>query len=489
MKIKAEEAMNKKNILYNTLLQVSQLLFPLITFPYAARVLQPTSIGAVSFASNFTQYFLTFALLGIPIYGIREIAKVHDDEILLKKTFSELFYFNLITTAIISFLFLLTIIIVPILKSDLTLFLIGFGIIWANLFFIEWYFNGSQEFKYITIRSLIIRSFSVILIFTLIKKPEDKNLYYLIELVVLVLSSACNFSKARHLLTFRLNTLNLRKHITPILTLFSLSVMITIYVYANSIILGFYRAKDEVAYYTTSEKISKLSIAFVKTAGIVLLPQLSILLNKKSEIHFKQAISLLNKSFYYTTFLSIPISFGVFVFSRELIQIIAGQDYLNANISLKILSPLPILLGLAFIYSRQILFPLGKERQMFKLSIWGMIFNVLTNIFLIPKYGYIGSSISYLLTELLMLLLVYFESIKHLKLNINIQEPIINTLICLSFFPIHNIIYHFNSKPFIVLMIGIVLCTGIYAVLQLRVLKNKIAIEIYNFAVLKILKK
>ena len=276
--------MLKKNILYNTILQISQLLFPLITFPYAARVLQPTAMGAVNFASNFTQYFLTFAFLGIPVYGIREIAKVNDNELLLKKTFSELFYLNVITTAIVSLLFLLTVSFVPGLKGDLTLFLIGFGIIWSNLFFIEWFYNGTQEFKYITIRSLIIRSLSVFLIFLLIKTPKDKNLYYLIEFVVIASSSICNFSRAKHLLLYNFKDLNLRKHVTPVITLFSLSVMITIYVYANSIILGFFRPKNEVAYYSVSEKISKLAIAFIKTAGIVLLPQLSIL--KKRDSYF-----------------------------------------------------------------------------------------------------------------------------------------------------------------------------------------------------------
>jgi len=473
--------MLKRNILYNTILQLSQLLFPLITFPYAARVLMPSAMGSVSFASNFTQYFLTFAFLGIPAYGIREIAKVKGNHILLKKTFSELFYFNLITTTLVSIIFLCIVTTITILKSDLTLFLIGFGIIWSNLFFIEWYYNGTQDFKYITIRSLIIRSLSVILIFTLIKSPKDKNLYYLIEFIVIFLSSILNFSKAKNLLIYNINEINLKRHITPVLTLFSLSVMVTIYVYANTIILGLFKPKYEVAYYSVSERISKLAIAFIKTAGIVLIPELSILLNKKEENKQSRALDLLKKSFYYTTFLSIPIAFGVLFFSKELIEIIAGKSYKLADYSLMILSPLPILLGLAFIYSRQILFPLGKEKQMFRLSIYGMLFNLTINFILIPKFGYIGSSISYLLTEILMMTLVYFESRKYIRLNIKMKEPLMNCLLSIPFFFIHYMISRFTQNSYLILPLGILICAIFYVTIQLLLLKNKIALEIYNY--------
>ena len=481
--------MLKKNILYNTILQISQLLFPLITFPYAARILQPAALGSVNFASDFTQYFITFSMLGIPVYGIREIAKVAENPIQLKQTFSELFYFNIITTLAISIIFLTTTICIPTLQSDFTLFLIGFGILWSNLFFIEWYFNGIQEFKYITIRSLIIRSISVILIFSLIKSPEDKNLYYLIELIVIAISAICNFTKARHLLILNYRAINIKKHLVPILTIFSLNVMITIYVYANTIILGFFKPKTEVAYYGVSERISKLAIAFIKTSGVVLLPQLSLLLGKKSNEDQEKAIDLLKKSYYFTIFLSIPISFGAFIFSKELIELIAGVDYQAANLSLKILSPLPIILGLAFIYSRQILFPLGKEKQMFKLSVWGMIFNLSINFILIPRYGYIGSSITYLLTEMLMVSLVFWESRKYLKIHVQLSDAIKSVTISLLFIPVHLILGYTNTSATFILLLGIPICGLIYCGIQLWVFKNSIAIELYQFICNKLFQK
>lgn len=65
----------KLNFFYNILLQVSKVIFPLITAPYVARVLEPDGVGLANFAGTYAGYFALFAALGIPLYGIREIAK------------------------------------------------------------------------------------------------------------------------------------------------------------------------------------------------------------------------------------------------------------------------------------------------------------------------------------------------------------------------------------------------------------------------------
>jgi O-antigen/teichoic acid export membrane protein len=77
----------RKNIIYNILLSLTNILFPLISFIYVARILGPKGIGEVQFVMSFAQYFSIFAAIGIPIYGVREIAKVRDSSAKLSSTF------------------------------------------------------------------------------------------------------------------------------------------------------------------------------------------------------------------------------------------------------------------------------------------------------------------------------------------------------------------------------------------------------------------
>ena len=105
------------------------MLFPMLTFPYLARVLGPSHVGLLNFAESFARYFVLVAAVGIPIYGVREVAKLQKNKQALSKLFVEIFLINLITTLLLSIIFLITIISVNKLNSEGILFY------WSLLFF------------------------------------------------------------------------------------------------------------------------------------------------------------------------------------------------------------------------------------------------------------------------------------------------------------------------------------------------------------------
>ena len=107
-----------KNFVYNIILKVANIGFPLITFPYVTRVLGAEGIGKVNFASSIVMYFVMFANLGIPLYGIREIAKVRDKKDEMNKVFWELFILNGITVLICGIAFLSTFLFVEKIREE-----------------------------------------------------------------------------------------------------------------------------------------------------------------------------------------------------------------------------------------------------------------------------------------------------------------------------------------------------------------------------------
>ena len=89
-----------RNGIFYLVFSVLNALFPFLTSLYVARVLSSDAIGQVSYAINIVTYFSIFAFVGIPTYGMREIAKCRDDKISLNKLFTELFTINTVTTTI-----------------------------------------------------------------------------------------------------------------------------------------------------------------------------------------------------------------------------------------------------------------------------------------------------------------------------------------------------------------------------------------------------
>lgn len=90
----------KKNFFYSSILTTANYIFPLLTFPYASRVLGVTNIGIVNFVDSIIHYFILVSMMGINIVGIREIAKSKGNKEQLSKTFSGLFWLNTLTTTI-----------------------------------------------------------------------------------------------------------------------------------------------------------------------------------------------------------------------------------------------------------------------------------------------------------------------------------------------------------------------------------------------------
>ena len=183
----------RKNMTSNLLLSSSAVIFPLITFPYVTRTLSSNSIGKYFFIDAITQYLIIFSAVGIPYYGIREIARVKEDEHSRSKLVVELLVIQITLAMLFSITFVALSIFVPALKNDFNMVKIGcLGII-STSFMMEWFYQGMENFTYITSRSLIIKTISVIAILVFVKRTDDYPIYYLIITLVIFLNSALNF--------------------------------------------------------------------------------------------------------------------------------------------------------------------------------------------------------------------------------------------------------------------------------------------------------
>ena len=99
------DSLNKyKSIKYNFIMNFIRVLmtivFPMITFPYASRVLTEYGLGKVTYVTTMVSYFQLIAAFGISNYAITEGAKIRNDRQKLNRFVSEMFYINLFTMVI-----------------------------------------------------------------------------------------------------------------------------------------------------------------------------------------------------------------------------------------------------------------------------------------------------------------------------------------------------------------------------------------------------
>lgn len=89
------------NVIWNGILSLSSILFPIITFPYITRVLGVETNGAISFATSVVNYFALFATLGLSSYGVKACAQVKDDKDQLSRVTQELLIISSVAAIIV----------------------------------------------------------------------------------------------------------------------------------------------------------------------------------------------------------------------------------------------------------------------------------------------------------------------------------------------------------------------------------------------------
>ena len=137
----------KKNFIYNSILTSANIVFPLITAPYLSYTLGAENIGKVNFATSIVNWFILISSFGIPRYGIREIARNRDNKKELTNTFWNLILIQASLSIIAIIVYLLAIFNVPRFESELNIHLMMVMMLILNVFSIDWFYQGIEEYK------------------------------------------------------------------------------------------------------------------------------------------------------------------------------------------------------------------------------------------------------------------------------------------------------------------------------------------------------
>ncbi len=398
----------RRNFVMNALLAVSGVIFPLVSYPYVFRVLQPEGNGKVALATSVIAYFSMFAQLGIPTYGIRACAKVRDNREELSRTVHELLGINLVMVLAAYALLALAILAVPKLQEERTLYIVVSVTIFLNSIGMEWLYKALEQYTYITIRSIVFKVVALVAMFLLVKQEEDYVIYGGISIFATSASNILNFINARKYIDIRglsgrplgplrLNTL---RHLKPVMVFFAMACAATIYTNLDAVMLGFMTTDADVGYYNAAVKIKVLLVSVVTALGAVLLPRSSWYVENGQMEGFRR---ITRKALQFVLLAASALSVYFILYAKECILVLSGEAYLPAVPAMQVIMPTVLLIGLTNLLGIQILVPLGKEKAVLQSEIAGAIVDLVLNLILIPQYRATGAAIGTLAAEAVVL--------------------------------------------------------------------------------------
>lgn len=473
-----------QNAFFNTLYKALTVVFPLVTVSYASHVLGASGIGNVSSAHNIVTYFTMFASLGIPTYGVRTIAKARsvNDKKSPSVVFSELLAINSIATilALIAYGIFMSI------SGSSVLNVIFASLIVLNFCNIEWVYQGFEEYRYIAIRSLVIKILSLFLLLIWVRTAEDLWKYAVIVCFGTAGNYILNVFRLRKYVRIQFRGLSITEHLKPIFVLFASVIAIELYSLLDVTMLTSMTTSECVGYYSNAVKIVKMVANTFTAIGAVLLPRLSFYFSNNEQGKIEQTVTNFLKVI---LFISIPSCIGVVLVAEPVVQVLFGNDFANAIPTLRILSPLMILMPLSGGIFGQLLLTTNKEKEFLKCVLAGSVGNAILNALLIPSLAQNGAAIASVCTEALVTTLMILKCKNISKLNVDKKHLLGILLAGLSMFVVVSILNMFiTGWSYIIWLLCDIVCAVCVYGIVLLLMRNDTALSIIDAVKAKIKK-
>lgn len=382
----------KRNMIYNFLNKLFNMVSPFIISVYLARILYIDDIGRISYGKNLITYFMVLAMMGIQDYGIREVAKRKNDSKEVCNVFAELFIINIIST---TFALVLYFVFMSFFSGGA---IAGFvWIIVANYFNCDYLFLGQENFKLISIRNVLHKILFTAFVFVFVKTPGDAEIYiygFAISQLLLYLTDVVFAIK-----TVRITKLNIDcfKHIKSILFLFGTAISLELYSQVDITMIGWWCNNKDVAVYSYSSKLVKMVVVMICSLTSVLLPRLSYLADKED------TSGIVKKMVEIALVLAVPSGVGAFAISYDVMDFLYGKSFISGGGIVRLMSPLIVICTLGNIFGTQVLISFNKEKKLLLATVVGALTNIVLNTVFIKWYGIFGAAIASVISEFVVM--------------------------------------------------------------------------------------
>lgn len=404
------------NYVYNNINIILKISYPLLTYPYIVRRLGVENIGNLELANSILSVFIVIIGLGIPIYGVREVSRNKLQEERLTKVVIELIVISFFSLGIGAIIYMYMI------YSNYQGLKTTLSILFLNLILtplgVEWFYQGMEEYKYITKRNFVFQIISLILVYLLIKNPFDYNKYLWLIVFQTTGSNILNFYNLHKYIKLNkkiLKEIDIRSHLKSIIITCIMRIASTIYIYMDSIMIGKFVGYKEVGYYSIGVKLIKVFTLIGATLSSVIFPRLNDYKKRGEELRIKK---LYNLVFNYIYIYSFPVMLVNILMAKKIILLFFGREYLNSVLVSQIVSPIILIMLLSNFIGVNVLFLNNEEKKMMYSIVLGASLNFILNIVLIRKYGIVGAAISTLLAETLIFFIQYIYFRKYVKLKL-----------------------------------------------------------------------
>ena len=380
-----------ENFTYITALQVFVMITPLITYPYLVRVLGKELYGWVITAQVVASYCSIIVDFGFKSVSARHVSIFRHDKEKLSEIISTILTLQGILWLCSMAIYVAVVCLIPSYRQHLWLFLFAFGLTFNELLFPQYFFQGIEKMKYITILNIVIRLVFVGLIFLFVKAADDYVFVPLLSAIGYFIGGclALYVVFKREDLAFKKPSFaNMKYYMKDASPIFFTDVICTIKDKLNYILLGACVGMGNVVVYDLGSKFTNVLLKPASIVNTVLFPKIA---KERNVRLFKKAATLLVLG---VTVLVVILN----LFLPEVVHFFIAEDIDLLPIRLYTLAP--ILVGLSGYIASNLMIALGYNRYI----LYSIVITTILYLLLLGSFywlGYLNSVTSFIVLTVL----------------------------------------------------------------------------------------
>lgn len=370
---------------------------------FLTRHLGQDGFGAYETILSYLFIFTILADFGLHLIHVREISRHPEKESFIS---GNIFTLRLISLALVIILALAVTPFLPYSKE------IKNGILIASIFvffsslsqILSGIFQKYNVFYFVSFFDVFSRLIQLGLVFYAVKINLGLPAFIWILSLTAAIQFWTVFLISRRFVKFSLtfDPIFIRKIIKASFPI-ALSILFTaIYIRTDALMISLMKPASDVGIYRLAAKVLETVVFFPALLVELTMPALSRFAATSPDLFKKN----FKKTFNILLVWAVPVVVGIILLAKPIILILGGEGFLDSVLPLRILA---LVVGLVFLnnLSGKSLIALDLQRSGMKIYIFGAVLNVLLNLLVIPKYSYIGASVTTLITEVLVTAMMF----------------------------------------------------------------------------------
>lgn len=407
------------NIFSLSALQIANTILPLVTVPYIVRVIGPKDYGTIAFAQAFATYFVLLITYGFDFTASREIAQNRSDMDKVRKIFWTVIWSRVFLFSVSTVVFIATLLSVPQVRDNFTIMVVSYLFVIGTVTFPTWFFQGIEKLGLTAIFNFIVKIITTAGVFVFLHRENEFLVVPLLLTIGQVIAGVASlvYASSKYVGWLRMPPFReITRQLKSGFTLFISTVFINFYTVSNTVILAFFASQENIGYFAGGSKIvSALRTLMIFPIGQAMFPHVGKMMKDDQD----RGIRALRKLMLAIIVVTLPVSFGLLAFADPIVRIVLGKQFGPAIDVVRILSFFPLIIGLSNVFGIQGLLNLKQDKVFLRIIAVGSVLDLVLNCVLDTSMRESGAAISWLVTEV-YIMLAFFLALR--KANVHMAD-------------------------------------------------------------------